>query len=574
MNNRSTRPEKSVLARVFAACTLLAALVAPSLGIAQTGPANGQAQPVAVIGINSVDNILEDMSFVGSLVGKPTLADQFRPMIAGFAQGLDSSKPIGMIVNIGDTGPSGALCLPVSDLKQLLATLQAFFGVTSEEGSNGVVEISAQGITLFAREASGWAFISPMPQMLESLPADPGKIIGALTQDYDIGVRVHVQNIPEQFRQIAIEQLQQGMEAGLSQQDGETDKQFATREELSQVQIEQLKRGINELDELTFGLAVDAEKLRSFLDIVYTAVPGTPLAEQMSLNSDPKTNFAGFFQPDAAMMLSFASRSTKSDIAQVEQTFAAIRKQLRTTIDEASDFASDEERAIVKSAMDDFLDASMSTLQNGVMDGGAVLNLSPTSAVLIAGGLVSDPDKVESGLQKLADLDSIKDSKLPGVAWNSHKHAGVNFHTLSLPVPDQEEESRQLFGDSVDVAVGIGENSVFFAFGRDCLEGVKGIIDTSAANPEKSVAPMEMTFALKQIMDVAASLADDVDKPQIKMVAEMLANSADGRDHVRFVIQPIAHGGRARIEAEEGVLRAIGMAVEQAETEASEATLF
>ena len=45
----------------------------------------------------------------------------------------------------------------------------------------------------------------------------------------------------------------------------------------------------------------------------------------------------------------------------------------------------------------------------------------------------------------------------------------------------------------------------------------------------------------------------------------MLANEANGRDHVRIVKQPIPNGARTRIEVEEGVLRSIGMAVMQAQ---------
>ena len=53
------------------------------------------------------------------------------------------------------------------------------------------------------------------------------------------------------------------------------------------------------------------------------------------------------------------------------------------------------------------------------------------------------------------------------------------------------------------------------------------------------------------------------------MVATMLEENVEGRDHVRIVVQPIPNGARTRIEAEEGVLRAIGMAVMQAQMQAA-----
>ena len=40
----------------------------------------------------------------------------------------------------------------------------------------------------------------------------------------------------------------------------------------------------------------------------------------------------------------------------------------------------------------------------------------------------------------------------------------------------------------------------------------------------------------------------------------MLAAEAEGRDHILMVVQPVPGGLRTRIEAEEGVLRAVAMA--------------
>jgi hypothetical protein len=109
------------------------------------------------------------------------------------------------------------------------------------------------------------------------------------------------------------------------------------------------------------------------------------------------------------------------------------------------------------------------------------------------------------------------------------------------------------------MVVGIGEQSVYFAFGKNCLDALKQVIDTSHANPNKSIAPMEMTISLSQIMKVATAFAKEKDKGQLEMISSMLEGESSGRDHVRLVLQPVAGGLRYRLEAEEGVLRAIGM---------------
>jgi len=570
----------SLLSRPAAANSFLLAVAATCVFITSTmfngtaAHAQGKMKPIAVVALNSVSNLLEDVNFIGSLAGQPRMADQVRPFV-GMLQGLNNDQPIGLVVQSDGVNHSGAICVPVTDLKMLLGGL-GIFGVTSEDGANGTIEISAQGQTLFAREANGWALVSMMPQMLEGLPENPGQLFGALTKDYDLGVRVHVQNIPEAFKQMAISQLQSGMEAGMQKLDSESDEQFEARQEMTKLQVDQFKQGAQDLDELTFGIGIDSEKQRTIVDIAYTAIAGSKLAEQIAINSNPKTDFAGFFQPDAAMMMSFASRIRDSDVAQMEQMFVAIRKQVTASIDEEASSASDEEREIIKSAVEDFMQAFKATLQAGKMDGGAVLNLSPSSLSLVAGGFIGDPAKVESGIKKLTELAKKEDPKFPGVNWNASSHRDVQFHTLNIPIPADEDEptARRLFGDTIDVAIGIGQKTAYFALGRDCLEAVKGVMDTSAASPQKSVPPMEMTFALAQIISAAATFADEDDRPQLEMIANMLTNEANGRDHVRMVAQPIPNGARFRIEAEEGVLRAAGMAAMAAQMEAAGAGGF
>ena len=554
---------------------LLACAAAIALAVNGTAQAqSGESKPIAVITLNSVNHLLEDVNFIGSLAGQPRMADQVRPFV-GMLQGLDNDQPIGAVIQSDGVSPGGAICVPVKDFKMMLGGLQ-MFGVTSEEGPDGTMQIGAQGQTLFARETSGWAYLSMMPQMLENVPDNPGEIFGKLTAEYDLGIRLHVQNIPEAFKQMALSQLQAGMEAGMQKLDTESDEQYEARKAMTKVQVDQLKQAAQDLDELTFGVSIDGDNQRTFIDISYTAVAGSKLAGQIAMNSDPKTDFAGFFQPDAAMMMSFASKIGEADVAQIEQMFAAMSKQVETAIDEESDSKTDEERALIKAAVSDFMEAFKSTLQAGKMDGGAVLNVSPTSLSLVAGGFVADPGKVESGIKKLTELAKKEDSEFPGVNWNASSHGDVQFHTLSMPIPEDEDEetARELFGETVDVAIGIGKQTAYFALGRDCLEAVKGVMDTSAASPQKSVPPMEMTFALSQIMETVATFADDGDKAQIEMIANMLASEANGRDHVRIVVQPIENGARTRIEAEEGVLRAIGMGAMAAQMEAAGAGGF
>lgn len=516
----------------------------------------GAMKPVLLVTLSGYDSLKQDINFIGSLAGQPDLASMFEPMIVGFTQGLDKSKPLGLLVQSDGMQFGGAICLPVADLSGFLANLK-MFGVTSSDAGNGLTQISASGQQLFGKSAGGWTFLSMMPQMLESLPADPAAEFAALVKEYDLGVRANIQNIPEAHRQMAIGQLRAGMEAGMKRKEDETDEQYQARTAFATAQVEQLERMINEIDQFTFGLSVDSAGQRTFLDFVYTAVANTQLAGQLAGMKDTKTNYAGFFQPEAAGMMMASSKINDSDKDQSKQMIESLRAQAMTGIDEDTELKSEAAKESVKAAVNDFVDALIATVDAGNMDLGVTVNVSPDALTVVAGGFIGDPGKVESGLKKLAEL-SKEEPDFPAVKWDAETHAGVTFHTLSAPSPD-EPEPRKLFGETIDFAVGIGKDSVYFAMGRDCLTAVKKVIDDSAKNPGKVVAPMELTVALSPILNTIAAF--DTEDPVLKTVAETLKTEAVGRDHVRIVAEPIENGLRTRFEAEEGVMRAIGVGV-------------
>lgn len=572
VNIRSTWSRVSAQATLLVACSLVAAHTS-LVGLAQAQSA-GEMKPLAVVALSGYDALVEDLNFAGSLAGNPQMGGMLEGMIMMSTQGkglvgFDKTNPIGVVIQTDGADFAGAACLPVTDLQNLLALLQPPpFSMNAEDAGGGVTKLSGPGQTVFIREANGWAFVSPMQPMLDALPEDPAKSLTSITQEYDFGARVNVQNVPEQYRQQAIDALETGMKAGLQPMPNESEEQFAARKEMTAAQLEQLKQMINDLDEVTIGLALDGPEQRAYLDFVYTAVPGTKLAKQLAMYDESRTNFAGFFQPDAAMMMSFASKMTEADIAQVDQMFGAIRKQVKTAVEQEAELPNEEARQAMQSAMDDLLDACQATLQAGMMDGGAVLNLAPNSVTFVAGCFIGEPAKVESGLKKIEEVIK-QEEDFPGVQWNADSHRDVSFHTLTLPIPEHEEEPRQMFGETIELAVGIGKESVYFALGRDCLEKAKSVIDASLAKPQKSVPPMEMTVSLKQIMQMVAAYADEDDKQVAETITNMLDNEAVGRDHVRIVMQTIPNGIRTRIEAEEGVLRAIGMAAMQAQMQAA-----
>ena len=103
------------------------------------------------------------------------------------------------------------------------------------------------------------------------------------------------------YRQFAIGALQAGMQQNMKKLPDESDEQFAERQQIGRrpdqsdnAVYQRSRHGEGGLGDRRSG---EADVLRFRL---YQFVQGSKLAKQLAAYSQPNTNFAGFYQPDAA----------------------------------------------------------------------------------------------------------------------------------------------------------------------------------------------------------------------------------------------------------------------------------
>jgi hypothetical protein len=578
---------RSKFSMLWAALLAMLMTIVAQPGLAQTAETTGDAASapaaagsmkiLAVVAGERYESLIKDITFLGTAVGRPEIG----PMVEGGInflthgkglEAIDKTQPWGVIVQTDGLQLLPVGCLPVKKLGDILAVASAYQFEVKDAG-DGIKEVSQpQGQAVFVREVNGWAFIGPSPVLLANVPENPAAVLDEIVSEYDLGVRFSVQNVPEMYRHFAIQAMQAGMQQAMEQKPDESEEQFQLRQQMAGGQLNQVKRAIEELDSVALGWTIDSEQEKTYLDVTVKAVPGSRMAEEFAAAKDSTTNFAGFYQPDAAATLIFASRSEpqQQDVAQLEAAMNSAREQFNKGIEANEDIPA-EMRDDLKAAAADWFDAFTATVKTGQLDGGATLQVSADSLTLVAGATVQDTAKFESGLKKL-DAAAKEQHEFPGIQWNAASHQGVNFHTLSVPVPADKEAPRKLLGETADIAIGIGPEAVYLAAGRDNLEAVKKAIDASAAEKGKSVPPFELVLSLGPVAEVAAAQADEgPEKAAAQAIAEMLRAEAKGRDHLRLTGQVIPNGLRYRFEAEQGVLKALGKAAAEKQRQAQQA---
>jgi hypothetical protein len=487
-------------------------------------------------------------------------------MIMGMTQGqglkgLDQARPLSLAIGVGPDGQfAPAAYIPVTSTKDLIETLSKLRVVTSSEDDGGVLKVTAaNGQDVFVRDQNGWAIVTQAKDAPLATD-DPMKLLTGLNPDYDIAVRVMLQNVPEDKKKSAIEQFRGFMEFAAAQQ-----KQQAGDNPLSELneknmeqQIATIERLLKEADQITIGWKIDRGAKDTYLDFGVTAVPGSQLANELAQMANVHTNYAGFIMPDSAVTMSFCGKNSQENIDQTLATLEQLKAKGSDAIDKDQDIP-DNKRDSVKKVLNEFLDVAESTVKSGTSDGGAVVQMGAGKFQAAAGGFVSDGAALEKAVKDLLALakDEPEFESHATVKEDMETYKNIKFHQITVKLPEEAgDDAKKIFGDSVDVYFGTGPTSVYIAAGKGSLDLTKSVIDRSAAEPNKAVQPMQMSIALTPIADFVGSI-NEQNAEHAEAFKKVLAE-APGKDHVTVNAKIISNGMSYRIKLEEGVLKAIG----------------
>jgi hypothetical protein len=364
-----------------------------------------------------------------------------------------------------------------------------------------------------------------------------------------------VQNVPQELRQTAIDEIKVGLERALESQPGNVDR--AALEKTSRDAMKQIEQLFNEADELTIGLAIDAAAKKTYFDIDVTAKEGTELAKQMALNAEAKTDFAGVLLPEAAVTINVAAKLSESDIAQFSSMFATLRTQLSSKIDDDPNLTADQ-RNVAKDVLSKLLDVFEQTAKTGKFDSGAALVLEPKSLNFVLGGYVADGPAFEKTLKQALELAK-NEPNVPKVQFGAGKIGNITLHKTAIPIPPSESEAREILGEKLDVILGIGPQSIYVSAGKSAESLLKKVIEQSAASPGKTVPPSQFNVALLPIMKFSASM--DPRNPILPVLVQSLERT--GNDRIIITSQGSARGTHVRFEIQEGIIKMGGEAAKQ-----------
>ena len=545
---------KSVCKSLVLGTLLGIATLIPSQVRAQTPPED----PAVVISIKNLDEQLKDIKYLLTASGFPEFNFLAKAAIKGYADGIDFGRDAGVALYFkgNDTTPEISGFVPVDDIEVLLDVI-ADVAEVEDNGGKKYTVTAPDGETEFQiEEKDGYALFATSSKLLKRLPTNPEEMLGKKVAKYNLSFSIFPQNIPQELRDQALDTIRDGSMQTLEQMDEELKD---LQKENLKSQMRQFEMVFNESESIVIGMSADAKDKKLYTDLEFIAKAGSELAKKMNASKATEpSRYSGFLMPNAAMNFDANTLLAKDDGATYATLLAEGKKKIIEELNEDGEL-SDAEFEKVEVLIGSVVDVLSETLKEGVMDTGMAMVLEHPEANLVGGATVADPTKIETAIKDLVPMmkeriANIDVASAPDVAFNLDKETfeGIRFHQIQLTLND--DKARDVIGETVDIMIGFGKDSIYYGFGNDPLPMIK----KAKASKQKAEFSSEMNFRLEPFLKYAAQLPDS--PPQVAEFAEQM--SEKGGDSMRMYAKNIPNGSFSRFEIQDGILSLIKSAYE------------
>lgn len=511
--------------RILVGFAVVAALLAP-MSLRAADP----KAPTIVLRMKSIEGILHDAHYIAKLAGQEDKVEQVDGILKTMDIGIDQKKPIGLYIDMSEGGgaglPSFVALVPVANEEALLNLLKNQLNLMPQKGDDGVYTIEnvpSVPTAIYIRFDHGYACVTAMDKsnISKEKLLSPSKVLP--DDDAIIALDARISSIPDQGKQMILMGLEEALKKVKEQTPpNETPEQAKLREQMMARAGEQLKKIINEGDEFSLRLGVDAKKDDISLEVSFKAKPGTSLAKEMNEGRGKSlfTSLAGSDDAIRALGNVRLPEETRQAIGPMFDEFA--KKALEKETDESK-------KALLKAG----IETITPTIKAGVVDLGAVLRGPDSNGHFTAvGGLeVKDGKAIDELIHKVCkDLPEKDKGK---VTLDAASADGMKIHKILAE--EMDANGQKLFG-SKDVYVGIADNMVVIGLGPDGLNAVK-----AAASAKPASAPA---------IDVMVSIArcaelDKKDDKAAKAAKAIFGEHPEGKDTITIKAET---GEKSRLE--------------------------
>lgn len=528
--------------RAFALAAMM--LVAPTLA------SIAKAQEVAVVSIANLERTLGDVSYLLRASSVPEVGGLVSIMSMQYTQGIDQKRPIGATVKMENGMPNAVVFMPMTDTEQFFGAL-AGMGVEPDDLGDGLYEIDAGGQIIYAKDANGWMFIGQTEESVADTPANPAALLGKLPETYDLAVKLNLSNLPQEMKDMALEQIKFGFEQSMAMQPGLTEEQIEANQKAGEASIKQMEMAFNDTEQIIIGWAISEDEQRTFIDGGFRFVEGSQFASQANAAANVTSAYTKFVLPGASAMFRASSIIDEADREMAVASFKNSLNQATAQMDQAD--MPPEARELVDELLDGITNLMVQTIEDGEFDGAGSVSVAEGALQVLVGGKIGDGEA-------LAKLVKETVAKLPPGApldfnFDYETYKGITLHSVSgPPIPDPKAVAA--LGETPKIIIGTGPKSFFINLDPTGDATVKKVIDAMSDSQDVKVTPFEGSVALGAFLKFAHSIEPD---PILGDLIQTIGEYSDN-DKISISSRLIKNGFLYRFSIDEGILQTVGSA--------------
>ena len=533
----------------------LSMLLSSSSVFAQSTP-----EPAIIVSVAKIKEQLSDINYLMDAAGYGQMAFLVKVQAEQFLKGVDNDRPAGVMMFFEedadeDDEPKALAFVPMDNLDDFLTTISEYAEIDEQDEMTTI--ITGEDDELFLKESNGFAFLTDSKELFEAIPADPEKMLGDLPNRFNVSAKVFGQRVPESLRQMAFDTLREQSEQQLEMRGNIDPVQAELQRQNLELSMERMESLVEDLEILELGFQADEEGEAMNFGFKVTSKDGSTFANLCNLAAEAgPSKFAGLKMANSAFN-SIARMKIDPDDLKYEDQMAQSKDAIIKGLEE-EEVLSDDDMETAKDVIDQLSDVVLETLKSGELDSGSVVMMSEGKANLVAGMRIADPDKFEAAVKDAVGLAEKQDglSEFFDANLNSGSHEGYRLHTITVNIPEDEEEMYEIFGGNATVLVGIGKEDVFIAAGTEPMSLLKQAIDSSAT-PAKVENQVEYNLFLTPILRFAAGIESN---EALEMMADKMEEV--GKDRMTFSAKMIKNGLEGSFQMKDGVFALIEVAGE------------
>jgi hypothetical protein len=504
-------------------------------------------EPVIVLSMRNVDELLNSARFMLSGAGAPQFEDQgglLDSMIQQLTKekgliGIDRKRPVGGYLTIGQGGKTDVVVfLPFSDQNKFRELLRTIYP-NQKQGAGGMILLQAEDQTYFAKLASGYCFIALLPNPLSRLP-DPTKLTAG---DHALVIDAKLSKIPDETKDSLAERFQNFLD-GLQEEPEQPDAQPAVTGLLDRTAARFFRLLLKQSQQGSVTLDVDQKRKLVQVNVEVVPKPGTGLAKAITAYPETKPTFAALAAPQAALSQIFAGPLSDEPRKVFSEAIDEVAGRVKKRIDESPDFKTPAQKKAGHQLVDRIVKVMHATGEQGRVDSALMIDATPEGKLQVIGACkAARPEDVSAALEEFVK----KVGAEPGtdrVQLDVAEHGGARIHAIRIE-PESEWKNRL---DEGPIHLAVGRGAVFFALGGDSLAAVKSAIDSAGKPGTGDRPPVSLRVQPAKI----AALLDTGADPNLAQAREAWAGPGD---HASFDLVATQSGARIQMLLGESSLR-------------------